>query len=204
VKVIRRFLAENSSYVRITVNTFLFGWGAWLVGPLYIIYYLRQLGATDSWVGTLTAVANFSAMVGYYIWQKLIGRWGENRVLRRTIPTGGIFPFLVAASRTLPPILAAAMVDGLLMSGVNLSHFNILLKVCPAERRASYISFYTVMMNAGAFVAPLLGVALADRIGINPVLLIGGAIRTLGGLLFWLWPVGNTDAASKKLPEEAI
>jgi MFS family permease len=75
------------------------------------------------------------------------------------------------------------------MSGVNLSHFNILLKVCPRERRASYISLYTVIMNAGAFVAPLLGVALAELIGLRNVLLIGGAIRTLGGLLFLIWPV---------------
>jgi MFS family permease len=153
------------------------------------------LNASDGWVGTLTAVASLSAMVGYYAWQKGIARWGESRVLRSTIATGGIFPIAAALLPALTPILGAAAVDGLLMSGVNLSHFNILLKVCPRERRASYISLYTVIMNAGAFVAPLLGVALAGAIGLRNVLLIGGAIRTLGGLLFLVWPVRVPEPA---------
>jgi MFS family permease len=186
---LRRTLSENEGFVRITIGTFFFGWGAWLVGPLYIILYLRQLNASDGWVGTLTAVASLSAMVGYFFWQKGIARWGESRVLKSTIATGGIFPIAASFSPALTPILGAAAVDGLLMSGVNLSHFSILLKVCPRERRASYISLYTVIMNAGAFVAPLLGVALAELVGLRNVLLIGGAIRTLGGLLFLIWPV---------------
>ena len=193
---LRRTLHENEGFVRITVGTFFFGWGAWLVGPLYIILYLRQLNASDGWVGTLTAVASLSAMVGYYLWQKGIARWGESRVLKSTIATGGIFPIAAALLPALTPILGAAAVDGLLMSGVNLSHFNILLKVCPRERRTSYISLYTVIMNAGAFVAPLLGVALAGAIGLRNVLLIGGAIRTLGGLLFLIWPVRVPEPAA--------
>jgi len=191
---LRRILAHHQGFIRITLNTFVFGWGAWMVGPLYIIYYLRHLGASDAWVGTLTAVANLSAMVGYYLWPKLMARYGEHRILKWTIPTGGIFPIWASLARSLTPILGAAGVDGVLMAGVNLSHFNILLKVTPADRRASYISLYTVCMNAGAFVAPLIGVALADRIGITTVLMIGGAIRTLGGLLFWVWPVLSSGA----------
>lgn len=197
---LRRLLAHHQGFIRITLNTFVFGWGAWMVGPLYIIYYLRQLGASDAWVGTLTAVANLSAMIGYYLWPRLIARYGENRILKWTIPTGGIFPIWASLARNLTPILGAAGVDGMLMAGVNLSHFNILLKVTPADRRPSYISLYTVCMNAGAFVAPLIGVALADRIGITTVLLIGGAIRTVGGILFWLLPVLTGGAAQPAPP----
>ncbi len=196
VALVRQLLAENDNYVRMVVNTLLLDLGAWLVSPLYIIYYLRHLGATDSWVGTLTAIANLSAMGGYYIWQKLIARWGENRVLKWTSPACGFFPAWVAAWGALPPILFAAVINNLIMPGVSLSHYNILLKVCPTDRRPSYISLYSVVMNAGAFVAPMVGVALADRFGVVPILFLGGAMRFWGALFFTLRPVRVPDSVS--------
>jgi MFS family permease len=72
----------------------------------------------------------------------------------------------------------------LINPGVNLSHFNILLKLCPNDRRASYIAFYSALMNAGAFVGPMVGVALAEVWGIRSVLLVGGGVRLLGAILF--------------------
>ena len=70
-----------------------------------------------------------------------------------------------------------------------MSHFNILLKLCPDDRRASYIAFYATLLNAGAFVGPMIGVALAGWLGIRPVLILGGAIRLAGALLFYRFPI---------------
>ena len=197
--LVRDLVTQNDDYLRLVLNTLMLDMGAWLVAPLYIIFYLRHLGASDGWVGTLTAVANLSAIGGYYLWQKLIGYWGESRVLRWLSPACGFFPIWVAAWRALPPIMFAAVINNLLMPGVNLSHYNTLLKVCPAERRPSYISLYSVIMNAGAFVAPMIGVALADRIGLVPVLFIGGAMRFLGALLFSIRPVRAPDSTIRQV-----
>ena len=194
--LVRQMVADNDDYLRMVLNTLMLDLGAWLIAPLYIIYYLRHLGATDSWVGTLTAVANFSAIAGYHIWQKPIARWGENRILKLLAPACGFFPLWVAAWPSLPLILFAALINNLVMPGINLSHYNTLIKVCPAERRPTYISLYSVIMNAGAFVAPLVGVALADQIGIVPVLIIGGIMRFLGALLFTLRPVRVPDSTA--------
>ena len=46
-----------------------------------------------------------------------------------------------------------------------------------------------MVMNVGAFACPLLGVALAGKIGILPTLWIGGALRVAGAALFYLFPV---------------
>jgi len=127
--------------------------------------------------------------VGYYIWQKVIRRQGESKVLRWTVLSVGLYPLAVALTPSLTPLLFAVVINGVLAPGIGLSHFNILLQVCPAERRASYTSLYTVVMNAGAFVAPLLGVALAGAIGFKTVFIIGALLRTLGAILFWAWPV---------------
>jgi MFS family permease len=75
------------------------------------------------------------------------------------------------------------------MPGLSLSHFNTLLKVCPADRRATFIALYSTMMNAGAFVSPLIGVAIASRVGIPTALIFGGCLWLVGGALFTLLPV---------------
>jgi MFS family permease len=86
-------------------------------------------------------------------------------------------------------ILAWGVLISLINPGVNLSHFNILLKLCPDERRASYMAIFAAMMNVGAFVGPMVGVALSNLWGVRPVLLIGGAIRLLGAALFYAFRV---------------
>ena len=78
-------------------------------------------------------------------------------------------------------------------AGVSLSHLNVLLRVIPEETRPQYISYYTALMNAGAFVAPLIGVQLANHFGLTPVLVGCGLLASLGGLSFTLWPVKIAD-----------
>jgi MFS family permease len=196
LQLARKLFADNEPFVRMTVNTLLLDMGAWLVSPLYIIYYLRHLGASDGWVGTLTAIANLSAVGGNYFWQRVIARRGESRVLRWMSPACGFYPLWVALTQSLPLFLVAAVINNLAMPAVNLSHYNTLLKVCPAERRPTFISIFSVVMNVGAFIAPLAGVALADRIGFIPMFVIGGTMRMLGGFMFSLWPVRAADSTT--------
>jgi MFS family permease len=72
---------------------------------------------------------------------------------------------------------------------VNLSHFTTLLEVMPEENRPGYTSWYISLVNTGAFIGPLLGVAIASRLGIAPTLGICGVLSILGSTSFWWWPV---------------
>jgi len=74
-----------------------------------------------------------------------------------------------------------------------LSHINTFLKACPQERRPTYIAVYTTIVNVGAFLCPLLGVALADRFGLGATLIGCGLFWLLGATSFWLWPVRVPD-----------
>jgi MFS family permease len=196
-QTLRQAVHEQGDFVRIVTNTLLYGLGAWTAAPLYILYFVRQLDASDAWIGLHGTVANVSAIVGYAIWRRLVERWGESRTLKRTVMGAGLYPLLVGLSPALTPILFAAGLNGLIVPGVTLSHFNTLLKVCPQDRRPSFIGLYTTVMNAGAFVCPLIGVALANRFGLAPTLVGCGVFWLLGALSFRLWPirVADTDVA---------
>ncbi len=83
--------------------------------------------------------------------------------------------------------------------GVDLSHFNLLLELCPQDRRASYIAFFSAVMNAGAFVGPLIGVALSEMWSIRTLLLIGGGLRLFGAILFHIIPFGTRSNTQEQL-----
>jgi MFS family permease len=181
--------SERRDFVRITLNTLVFNLGAWLVGPLYIIFFVRQLEASDSWIGLNTTLANLGVIAGYALWRRWVNKLGDGRSLRLTVPLSASYAFLVAFFPNLTLILVWGILINLINPGVNLSHTNVFYSLCPADRRASYMAVYSTLMNVGAFICPMIGVAMSEVMDIRWVLLIGGVVRLLGGLMFYVWPV---------------
>lgn len=184
---------ENRDFVRIVVNTWVFNLGAWLVMSLYMIFFVKNLNATDGWVGLNTTLANIGVILGYIIWQHVIRKLGFNRSLLLAVIPAASYAFLVALFPNLTLILLWGVLINLINPGVNLTHYNILVQLCPEERRASYMAIFSTVMNAGAFLAPMAGIALAGVIGIRWVLVIGGTIRLFGALMFHIWKVTAQD-----------
>jgi predicted MFS family arabinose efflux permease len=182
---LREALRSQPVFARLTVNTILHAVGLWCAGPLYIIYYVRELGASDGWVGLQGTIASLTAIAGWIIWRPIVNRYGEPRILRYTIVLIGLIPILVGLLPNLTLILFVIALNGLLAPGINLSHLNILLKVMPADRRPLFTALYTTLVNVGAFVSPMIGVAVADWIGLAPALVVFGGLSILGSTSFW-------------------
>ena len=186
---IRATLAANRDLVRMTVNMLVFNMGAWIAGPLYMILFVRELNASDGWIGLRTTLANIGVIVGYALWQRLIPKIGYGRALLITAPLAPSHALLVALYPNLTAILVWGVLINLVIAGLELSHQNILIALCPEERRPSYIAVYAVVLNAGAFIGPMIGVALSEVMEIRWVLLIGAAVRMLGAGMFHLFRV---------------
>jgi MFS family permease len=185
----RETVLAQGAFVRMTVDTLLYSLGAWAAAPLYTLYFVRELGASDAWIGLLATIANVSAIVGYGLARRTMGRWGENNTLKRMALGTAIYPILVGLSSSLLPIPFGAGLEGLISPGVNLSHFSLFLRACPDDRRPTFVGVYTTIMNVGAFGAPLIAVAVAGRLGVGVTVVGCGLLRLLGAMAFWLWPV---------------
>ena len=79
----------------------------------------------------------------------------------------------------------------------------MLLTIFPAEQRPVYLGFWASTMNLGAFIMPLVGVALADRLGFAPLLIAGGVMCLAGSATFRLRKLQTPDtvAALRAEPE---
>jgi len=187
-------MRSHPDFMRIVVNTLLHGMGLWMIAPLYVLYFVRSMGAAEGWLGINGMLGNLTPVLGYYVWQKAIERWGENWVLKWSIVLVGVYPVLVGLSPSLTVILVWTALNGLIVPGVGLSHFPMLLKVCPDEDRPLYMGVYTTIMNVGASVMPLAGVFLADLFGIVPVLVAGGLLCIAGSASFVFNPLRTEDS----------
>lgn len=185
----KQIVSKNQGFVRITGDTLLHGIGVWMAGPLYILRYMRDLGASEAWLGLNGTILTAATILGYAFWRWRMTRWGEPITLKRTILLIGFYPLLVGLLPSLPLILIATAINGLVVPGVNLSHFNTLLQVTPEHNRPGYTAVYMTIANLGAFLCPLAGVALANQFGIAPTMIVCGILCILGSTSFWVWPV---------------
>jgi Na+/melibiose symporter-like transporter len=190
---------ENQQFVRMVINSLIFNLGAWFVMSLYTIYFIKELQASDGWIGLNTTLANIGVILGNLLWRRIISKIGDHRALLLSGPMAASYALLVAIFPNQQLILLWGILINLVNPGVNLSHYNLLVELCPKERMASYLAVFSTVMNIGAFVSPMLGIALSEVLDIRWVLLIGGGIRLFGALLFHFWKIDvNRNAIVKK------
>jgi MFS family permease len=195
---LRRTLAGvlvQRGFVRFTAASFVFYWGIYLPAALWSILRVRELGASDGWIGLIATVNSVSIIVGYLYWGKVGARRGDRWLLIVGALGVTIFAFLTALVPTIEWMIPTSILGGVAWAGCNLALFNLMLSVCPSDRRPTYIALHTSLINVTAFAGPLLGAALVDWTGLRPVFVISGALRLAGLLLFaWLLRGKITDA----------
>jgi MFS family permease len=179
--------ASHREFIRFSVTTFVFYAGLYLPSALWSILRVRELGASDTWIGIIAVTVNISTIVGYFFWDKISAKRGDRWLLRVAAFGIAAYALLTAFVPTIGWMILTSILGGLAWSGCNLALFRILLDVCPQERRTTYVALYTALLNIAAFAAPLLGTFLSDLIGIRQAFVVAGALRGVAALLFvWL------------------
>jgi len=116
-------------------------------------------------------------------------RW----TLLLTILPAASYAFLVAVMPNLTLILVFGVLISFINAGVDLSHANTFYAICPIDRRATYMALYGTVANVGAFVAPMIGVALSAVLDIRWILVIGGVIRLFGATMFHWYRIPTVE-----------
>jgi MFS family permease len=179
-----RMLWGHRAFARFALCSFTYHWGLYLTIPLYSIYWVRYLHASDSWIGFIAMVLGVVTALAFPFWGHQASRRGARKVLLVSALAGTLYPILTGLSPSVEALLIAAVVGGVASAGFGLSLFNRLLEVTPDQRRPSFLAAYNVLINIAVFVAPLIGTALIDSIGIVNALLLGGLLRFVGFLAF--------------------
>jgi MFS family permease len=178
------------AFLRYELTTFVLRFGLNLPTALYSIYWIRHLNASDLWIGWQATVGNLVPIVGYFVWGRIIGRRGHYLPLLICTVGVGLYPALMGLVTDQAWLPAIAIVQGFFVTGVNLSVFDTLFAVCPAEKRPSFIALNTMLASLVIFLAPMAGSLLVGWMDIRSVFFIAGGIHLVAALLFWRFRIG--------------
>ena len=173
----RRFLAYLGRH---TVLAFGFS----MAVPLIPLYYVRELGATDGWIGLIGTVQATLTMAGYFLWRSPAKRRGGAWVL---VPaTLGMAAFPAILSVTHQDVVVAVFVGiwAFCLAGVELALFDELMKSVPAGKAVRFASFDSSASNFAAMTGPIVGALLAGIVGIPGGLVAASAVGLVGAGLF--------------------
>ncbi len=182
------------SFMRYQLTATVFRLGMHIPAALYSIYWIRELGASDLWIGWQTTASQLALIFGYTIWGRFISRKGYSAPLLICTAGLGLYPVLTALATSQVWLPLIAIVQGFFITGVNLSLFDTLLAVCPSDRRPSFIAVNMMLASLTLFTAPLLGSLLADWIDIRSVFFVAGGVHAAAALFFWSFRIAaETD-----------
>ena len=192
IKEITRIFKDRPAFTRFIINIILLNIGLWTIGPLYVLYTVRHLGASDAWIGLSATVSTACSLVGWLVGRRLVELWGDSVTARRLVFLLGIYPILVGMTSSLTLILIFGGVISLFSPGYSLGVNNLFLRVLPSEHREESVAIYNTITSIGPFIFPLVGVTLAGHFGFSPTLIGCGILALLGSLSFWIWRI-RTD-----------
>ncbi|MBI5877591.1 MAG: MFS transporter [Chloroflexi bacterium] len=188
-------MRRGPQFSRFALAMFILHWGIFLPVPLYTIYWVRHLNASDTFIGIILTVQSLTSMIMYAILPRLSVRLGDRRLLLLAVALNAAYPLATAFTTTLEPLLLISIVGGLSNAMFGLSSFNLLLDVAPAEQRPSYIAVFNSALFSAGFIAPFIGTALLNVISINADMLIAAGLR-FSGLIALLLLVGASGKQS--------
>ncbi|MBI3538610.1 MAG: MFS transporter [Chloroflexi bacterium] len=176
-------LRAHPSYIQFTLAAIVIHLALFFSIPLYSIYWVRTLHATEGWVGLITTVQIATTIFFFPIW----GRWSARLGNRATIALSGMaiagYPLFTVLAPSLEWLLLVAFWGGAMSPGISIALFNGLLEVTPEKNRASFIAAFNTLVNIAAFLAPMFSSSLTGFISVPILLLIGAALRFIGAAM---------------------
>ncbi len=178
-------ILSNKPFRTFIIKRFVFLTGSAFAAPLFPLYYVREVKASDGWISAYTMATTITLIIGYFFWSKQSRKRGPRNVLLWTTLGVSFYPAMVALTSTDWVIVVISVFAGIFMSGLDLVFFDELMRRIPDDRSAIFVSFAQSIQYLSTIFSPLIGSALADVIGLSGALLISAGIRLTGFLLFF-------------------
>jgi len=188
IKAYGRQIIGERAFVIFASKRFVYMTGIFLSMPIFPLYFVRVVRASDAWIGAISTVQSAILLVGYFLWTRESRLRGSRFVLLWTTLGLALYPALVASTQRVELIAIFAGVGGIFQAGLDLVFFDELMKSVPPEYSATFISFAQSLQYFAAIFGPLLGTALAGNLGLGGALLVSTGLRLLGFGLFVLKP----------------
>ncbi|NPV75985.1 MAG: MFS transporter [Anaerolineae bacterium] len=176
----------QKNFISFISRRFVYLTGVSMTLPLFPIYYVREIQASDGWIAAFNTIQTSIIVIGYLFWSRQSRILGARFVLIITTAVLSLHPIFTAITSDLWLIAIYAAVAGIFQGGLDLVFFDELMKTIPVEYSATFVAIAQGVQFLSAILAPLIGTLFANLFGISAGLILGGLFRFAGFLLFLL------------------
>jgi hypothetical protein len=200
---------SERAFLSFVLRQCVFTAGVRLVAPLIPLYYVRTLGASDSWIGIIAMAQALALVAGYVFWRGRSRENGGRFVLLWSLGLSSVVPAIVAGSTDLVVVTALSAVGAFFTAGSDLALFDEMMKRIPPLHAVTFAGIDYALVNLAGIVAPLVAAVLAEVVGIAPALVVGASVSVAGFVMFALdrpgrVAVGSPAAQPVTLPERPV
>lgn len=178
-------IKDTPAFRGYAIASIIFRMGLAMPQALYTIYRVRTLGSSDAWVAILLTLQNATSVISYFALGKLLTKPAFRSKLWLSCLGTALYPLTTGLSRTPTMLLLPAVLGGVFGAGMNIYLTDLLFQVSPEDNRPPFVAADSMLANLAAFVAPMLGTALADLTTIVIAFYIIALFRVAGTLAFW-------------------
>ncbi len=183
----RRVMSQDKPFAFFMAYWALFGFAALMVDPVKTIYVTDprfDINASyEEAVLAVTVIPQAVMMLTFAFWGRQIDKYGVIRIrfLLNILPTINLLLFYFATDLKL--IYLASVLQGISMSGQQLSWQLCVMEFAPKNQVGIYMGIHTMLTGARGIVAPFVGAALIGGIGIGPTFLVGFGLMAFSTIM---------------------
>lgn len=166
------------------IKRFVYLSGNALALPLFPLYFVREVNASDSWIAIISTAQTAVVIIGYFFWTNQSRRKGSRPILLWCTIGSALYPVLAALTRQAPLIAVFAGLNGIFSAGINLVFFDELMKTVPEEYSSTFVSLAQGFQYLSSVISPIIGTTLGDTFGYGIALAVSGGIQFIGFLMF--------------------
>jgi MFS family permease len=175
-----RVMRQHPKFVETVGSQFIYRFGLAFAIPLFPLYYVRELNATDQQIGFIATVSGAVLMGAYFLWARVTKKRGVRFALLTTTLTLAFYPIVMAFTKQIEWVIVLAGLAGIFAAGIDLVLFDMVVSSYPQEQAATFVGVQQTTVYLATFIAPLAATTLATSIGIPQALIVAGVIRLIG------------------------
>jgi Na+/melibiose symporter-like transporter len=184
---VRNYVAlikSQPEFISFNVKRFVFLTGVFLATPLFPLFYVRELNASNAWIGIISTVQASLLLFGHFFWTRTSRSRGSRTVLLWTTLALAVYPALVAMTYNIETVALLAAMASIFQAGIDLVFFDELMKTIPIKYSAALVSFSQRPQNLSGVIAPMMGTFLATQVGLRLALGASSLIWHAGFVMY--------------------
>jgi len=179
------------AFARFVLASFVFNCGISMAMPLFVLYWVHVVHASDFWIGIITTVNNAVLLIAYVVWARVTRKRGNRIVMFAATIALAMYPLCTGLTVSIPLLIIFAGLVGFIGAGKDLVFFDIGLDTMPNARISSFVAVQKCTEYIAALVMPLIGTGIAQRFTYQNALFVSSALCVGGVLLLYVLHVGK-------------